>query len=107
MGFLKKLKPKNVNLDLNKLNAKSIVYFCKTQVIDKRIALSKNIDWNQEIADMMEKPYPFYFIAKSNLEYDVLPGDKFGPFIIQNKLAELPESSKSEQCINHFINSLR
>lgn len=105
MGF--GLKPRLKPFDISKIEKHQIEYFCKTQEIDKNICLKKGLDFNQEIADLMEKPYPHYFVVRTNMEYDVISGLLFQEFISSNELTELPISEKAKKCIDHYIRALK
>lgn len=101
------LKPRLKSIDVGKLEPKQIEYFCKTQVIDKKIILRKGEHWNQELADMMEKPYAHYFVVKKNMEYDVISGLFFDEFLKVNAIEDMPETPKAKKCIEHYIQKLK
>lgn len=101
------LKPNRKDISLETLLPKDIEFFCKTQHIDKIRVKRLGNQWNQDIADQMEKPYPFYFVAKKNLQYDVLSGLIFEPWISDHAVLEMPKSDAARKCIEHFIKSLK
>lgn len=101
------LKPHLKTIDVSKLEPKHIEYFCRTQVIDKTIILRIGEEWNQELADVMEKPYAHYFVVKKNMDYDVISGLLFDEFLKANELEVLPETDKAKKCIEHYIKKLR
>ena len=107
MGLFKKLKPKLTTIKVDNLKPALLLYYCKTSNLDKEICRRTGVQWNQELADEMERTNAFYFVVKTTLEYDVVPGNAFEKWLKDNFITVRDKSDKATQCINHYIQKLK
>lgn len=105
-GF--RFKPNLRTIDLNKLDPEKVEYFCTTKHIDRRRCEIAGIAFNEELADFIEEKVKYYFIVKTNYEYDVVPGPLFEKFNEEWKLIQKQHvSEKAQKCIDHYIKSFK
>ncbi|TDQ12174.1 hypothetical protein [Pedobacter metabolipauper] len=104
-GF--RIKPNLKKIDLIAIKQNQVEYFCATQTIDKIRAQKIGLEFNQELADFMEEKVKYYFIVKTNMEYDVISGLLLDPVIKKLDIVTGPVTEKARKCIDHYINSLK
>lgn len=105
-GF--RIKPNLKKIDLQLLKPEQVEYFCTTQYIDKRRCEIAGVEWNQSLADFMEDSAKYYFLVKTNQEYDVVPGFLLDPFIEHHELIHKKSiSDKAKKCIDHYVKALK
>lgn len=106
MGLLKKPKPKLKSIDLSTLDPTKLHYFCKTSVIDRIRCKRAKIEFKETLTEALEEKVRFYFVVKTNLEYDIINGILFEPWIEENKLEVKHQTKAALNCINDYINDL-
>jgi hypothetical protein len=105
-GF--RFKPVLKTIDLFGLDPDKLEYFCTTKSIDRIRCGKAGIPFNEELADALEEHVKFYFIVKTNYEYDVVPGPEFEKLIESWKLIQKQHvPGKAQKCIDHYIKNLK
>jgi hypothetical protein len=105
-GF--RFKPVLKTIDLRKLDPEKVEYFCTTKHIDRKRCSLAGIEFDEVLADMMESSAKYYFIVKTNYEYDVVPGPLFDKLNEEWKLIQKQHiSDKAQKCIDHYIKALK
>jgi hypothetical protein len=105
-GF--RFKPNLKNIELQKLDPEKVEYFCTTKSIDRIRCKAAGITFNEELADALEEQVRFYYIVKTNYEYDVVPGPLFENLNEDWKLIQKQHvSDKAKKCIDHYIKNLK
>ena len=105
-GF--RLKPNLKTINLRLLKPEQVEYFCTTKHIDRKRCEIAGIEFDETLAEMMEEGSKFYFLVKTNQEYDVISSVLLDPFIEEHKLIHKSYiSDKAAKCIDHFIKSLK
>ena len=105
-GF--RFKPVLKTIDLSKLDPDKVEYFCTTKSLDRIRCKAAGIPFNEDLADGLEEHVRYYFMVKTNYEYDVVPGPEFeklneGWKLIQKQ--HVPD--KAQKCIDHYIKNLK
>lgn len=106
MRLFKKPKPKLKPIDLSTLEAAKVHYFCKTSVIDRMRCRKAKIDFNEDVANTMEHKVRFYFVVTTDLEYNIVNGVIFEPWLKANKVQEKPQTRAAINCIHNYIKDL-
>ena len=106
MKLFKKPKPKLKPIDLTKLDPSKLHYFCKTSVIDRIRCRKAKIEFDETLADMLEDKVRFYFVVTTNLEYDIVNGAIFEPWLKANNVEEKPQTRAAINCIHNYIKDL-
>jgi len=104
-GF--RIKPNLKAMDFSRILPEQIAFFCSTQVLDKIICERKKIEWDQELADMLDEKYKMFFVVKSNMEYNVVSSEIFLPYQDRYSLSEIGLNDKGKRCMDHYLKSLR
>jgi hypothetical protein len=113
------LTPKNTKIDLATLTEADLEYYCTTQHIDKEVMKGRGLTWDQAVADSMEKEVRYYFVVKTNREYDVIAGPAFEEWMkdifplrwidSEHQVRNDPHriaTAKGITCKNHYVSFL-
>lgn len=105
MGILK-IKPKRAKIDLKKTFAQNIEYYCTTSVLDRIVCERKEIDYNIELSEEMEKHARIYLVIRKDMQYDIISGTLFEKWLKEQEMEPKEQTPKAKKCMDHYLSKI-